>query len=126
MLIGTLIVVAAVLLGSILYLQVSTTIKTNDLAQENQDFISCVSDWANKTSIRTSILTGLNIRRQDALDTVIRDVALGQNPKADRAALTKKFQNDIEAYVKVSDTYNDALKNHPPPKSPKFSCPNDK
>jgi len=121
-LIPILAVIAVALLALTLVLGTISLRKTNKVASENRVFVACLTKWANQTAHRTSVLTGLNIQRQDALDAIIRDVAAGQSPKVDREALKAKFKDDIETYVVVSDQYNDALKEHPVPKAPLVAC----
>ena len=122
-LIGFLTILVALLLATILFFVINNTRKTNNLSLRNHAFITCVSQWANKTAARTSLLTGLNIERQDKLDILIRDFGLAQDPK--NAALLKvKFFKDLDTYIQISDKYKKTLVNHPLPQSPKLTCAN--
>lgn len=122
-LIGSLTTLVAILLGTILFFVITNTRKTNTLAQNNQDFLVCVSDWANKTTERTSLLTGVNLERQNKLDILIRDFTLAgsTDPKV-KARLRVTFFAHLKEYVSVSDQYKKLVKNHPIPKSPKLAC----
>lgn len=118
-LIGILTLVAAVLVVVTLFTSVIAITKTSHQANRNQEFITCVSNWADETAKRTRVITRLNTLRTDALDAVVRDVASGINDR-------KKFAYDLNVYVSASDAYKIALKQHPIPKSPKLACANAK
>lgn len=120
-------VIAAALVVGILVLASLALVRTSDNVSSQRNLTECLTNWANVTTGRTSTLTRRNQDRLNRLDIVIRDVALGQSkdPKV-RAVLRTKFYKDITAYVKASDRYNDALKAHPIPRSPKLACPTDK
>jgi hypothetical protein len=83
------------------------------LAKSNHHLNNCVSDWANATSARTSVLTRVSTARSDRLDALIRDVS---------GASQQKFHADLALYIKASDAYSSALKMHPLPSSPKLRC----
>jgi hypothetical protein len=119
--------IAALLLIVLVFLGSYNLRQTHSLAQENQKFILCVTHWANATAKRTSILTGLNVKRQDKLDILIRDFALAgsKDPKV-KARLRNQFFGHLNTYIGVSNQYKKALKRHPLPKSPKLACANDK
>jgi phosphoglycerol transferase MdoB-like AlkP superfamily enzyme len=112
-----------VLLGFLIFTGVYTIEQSRQLSKQNTTYITCVLNWANKTNHRSSELTDKANVRQVALDSLIRDVAEGQNPnKATDAA--KRFRHDLKSYIKASDAYNKANREHPIPKSPKLACAN--
>ncbi len=76
---------------------------------------NCLRDWANKTTARTSALTGLNQQRQDALDVVLRDAFAGDQTKT---------RDDFTKYLAVSDAYRAQSVATPVPPAPAFNCAN--
>jgi phosphoglycerol transferase MdoB-like AlkP superfamily enzyme len=96
-------------------------------ARTNRAYITCVLNWANESTYRTSTLTPLSQQRQHAFDKVFRDFSAARNPNptpAEQKALRIKFFHDFDAWQKATDRYDHALKTHPVPKSPKLACAN--
>jgi hypothetical protein len=126
-LIAGLSMVAAVLLVATILLSSLSLIHVNAQADKNTKFVACISTWANQTARRTSILTGLNVKRQDKLDLLIRDFSLAgsKDPKVQKELHTKFF-NHLHRYIGVSNEYKKALVDHPPPPAPQLACANAK
>lgn len=80
---------------------------------------SCISDWANATTSRNSILTELSSQRSHRLDLLVRDIAL---PARSRGEARRRFRRDLVKYIDASDNYNKALAEHPIPKPPSVRC----
>lgn len=125
--IAILVTVAMLLLVGLLIVTTISLRKTSNQATQNRVFTTCVSNWANATARRSSIITGLNVNRQDKLDILIRDFALAgsKDPKV-QAHLKKVFFEHLHSYIGASNAYNKALKDHPLPTAPKFACANPK
>jgi hypothetical protein len=96
---GTLLIIAA---GS--YFTVETYLSRN-----------CVRDWANKTTLRTTALTGLSQQRVDALDVALRDAFAGDQAKA---------RDDFTKYLTISDAYRAQSAANPIPAAPAYNCAN--
>ena len=74
---------------------------------------ACVTEWANATSERSSLLSGLALARTTSLDHLIRDVA-NRSPS--------HFRRDLRRYIAASNAYNRGLEDHPPPAPPRIRC----
>lgn len=120
-------VVAAALVVGVLVLASLALVRTSDNVADQHKLTECLTVWANASTGRMTKLTTRNQDRLDALDVVIRDVALlsSRDPKV-RASMRVKFYRDLDEYVEASDSYKKALKANPIPESPKLSCPTDK
>lgn len=106
----------SVLLASALAVTVLLCVAVGYLAVRTSSSVSCIRDWGNASSQRTTVLTRLSNSRQDALDTVLRDLLAA---KPDQATVLR----DSQVYLKVSDQYRQATKDNPPQALPSFSCP---
>ena len=121
--------VAMALLVAIIYISIAASISVHRQSDKNSQFVACLTNWANETAERSTAVTGLNLDRQNTLDTLMRDFAGARNPNPtpeQQVALRKQFFVHFDAFVKASDAYRKALKEHPLPKSPKLACPNPK
>jgi hypothetical protein len=76
-------------------------------------FSLCVANWANATAQRTARITQLSSDRSDALDVLLRAAASGNRDRTRKA---------LAAYLKASNTYNNALATNPLPPAPRFAC----
>jgi hypothetical protein len=77
---------------------------------------TCVRSWANAYAARTSVLVPTAIARNDALDNMIRTLAL---PDDQRKA---SFDAAFVLYLKASDAYTRAAAQNPPPTAPQYTC----
>lgn len=76
-------------------------------------FVDCLTNWANETSGRSSLLGKASQERDDAESDVLRDAARG-----DRAALIQ----DLAKYVDTDDSRRALLAAHPVPEPPTLRC----
>ena len=76
-------------------------------------FVDCLTDWANETSGRSSVLGKASQDRDDAVSKVLRDAA-----RADRDALIR----DLAYYVQLDDARRALLAEHPVPEPPTLRC----
>jgi hypothetical protein len=76
-------------------------------------FVDCLTEWANETSGRSSLLGKASAERDEAVSRVLRDAARG-----DRDALIR----DLVEYVRVDDARRALLADHPVPEPPNLRC----
>lgn len=76
-------------------------------------FVDCLTNWANDTSGRSSLLGKASADRDEAVSNVLRDAARG-----DRDALIR----DLAAYVTADDAWRALLAQNPIPEPPTLRC----
>lgn len=76
-------------------------------------FVDCLTNWANDTSGRSSLLGKASLERDEAESDVLRDAARG-----DRDALIR----DLARYVTKDDARRELLAKHPVPDPPTLRC----
>lgn len=90
------------------------TITVGYFASRLQANQTCIKNWANATSARSSSLSTLSTARFAALDKLLRDASPAPDPK--------QIQADYQAYLKASDAYNAAAKHTPVSQLSSFNC----
>lgn len=88
-------------------------LRVQQISTKTDRVVACISDWADRTAVRSAALSQANADKNTALDTLLRAAATG-----DVTAL----RADLTAYVVASDKFNAVVKANPVPQSPKLTC----
>jgi hypothetical protein len=115
---------------AVLFMALSSTFfasQISDAQNANQNLTSCLTDWANKTAVRASVLTVLSTARTHELDALIRTIpVVSSGPVRPDSVIPvyrrESFRKALVAYLAASDAYNVALTTHPVPNAPKAVC----
>lgn len=86
---------------------------TEDNGRRTDAFVECLTDWANETSGRSSVLTKATQDRDEAIGRILRDAA-----NRDGEAIVR----DLALYVKVDDDRRALLAANPIPDPPVLRC----
>lgn len=92
-----------------------------------RSYSHCVANWAHKNTARNNFLTPLVAKRDDALakrnETLDALLTAAINRRtAEVRKLEPVYVANSQAYLKAQQTYTDALRTHPIPQSPTFTC----
>ena len=85
------------------------------LTNKIDDILTCVQEWADDTTSRSTVLFRASQRRFDALDQLIRTAYFSPTDK------DLLFQR-LADYVQVSNEYLKIATANPVPSSPKLVC----
>jgi hypothetical protein len=88
-------------------------VRVEVLANQQETLIECVQAWGDASVARTALLGGLAEVRADALDELVRAVAVRDE---------EQFAAALAAYLAASDEYRTALEEHPVPEPPSLRC----
>lgn len=79
----------------------------------SDNFVDCLTRWANETSDRSSVLGKASQDRDEAESRVLRDAARG-----DRDSIIR----DLADYVRLDDARRTLLAENPVPEPPHLRC----
>lgn len=107
--------IGVIVLGICLLLTIVTLITGAVIVSRVVQYNYCVDTWGTKLTERTTLVSERGQDRQNVLDKLLRDA--GDKPQ-DPA----KMNADYNAYIRVSNAYNAAIRAYPVPKPPELAC----